>query len=207
QGGNNYKFEYSHDWDNLGLDVYAFKHESELSQFAASNDPFNSVAFHNGRDDATNTDISRGGTGSNLITNRDSKEFGASLDYLLSTNWGEHTFKAGFLKGEGTYEEQTLYPAGPRYTSISAGDAGTTMAQYMGIGGYAWRGPLAISSTDIARLMAATGLTQAQLLAKTFTDTTGNPYNQVNVYRILQSENEGLAYTVKSKQTSAYLQD
>lgn len=210
QGGNNYKFEYSHDWDNLRLSAYAFKHEGELSTLASTSDPFNNVAYHADRASVTNVDTSLGGTGSNIFTSGDRKEFGFDLDYYLSTSWGDHSFKAGLLRSEGSYTEQTSYlgagEAGARYTSISAADAGTTVAQYFS-SAYGWRGSRSINSSDTARIMAATGLTEAQLLAKTFSDTSGNPDGQVNVYRILQSANEGLAYTVKSKQTAFYLQD
>lgn len=210
QGGDNYKLEYSHDWSNLSLGAYAYKHEAELSVLASTDDPFNNVAYHTDRATATNADLNLGGQGSNLITHRDSKEFGLTLDYLLSTDWGDHTFKAGFQRGEGTYEEQTTYmgsgAAGARYTSIDIADSGTTLQQYV-TSGYGWRGARSISSTDIARLVAATGMSADDLWASTFTDTAGNPDGQVNVYRILQSENEGLAYTVTSKQTAFYLQD
>ncbi|MFT3761495.1 MAG: carboxypeptidase regulatory-like domain-containing protein [Pseudoxanthomonas sp.] len=210
QGGDNYKLEYSHDWDNLSLGAYAYKHEAELSSFASTSDPFNDVAHHSDRTTATNADLGLGGTGQNVITARDSKEFGLKLDYLLSTSWGDHTFKTGFLRREGSYMEQTVYmdtgTAGARYSSISADDAGTTLAQYFS-NSYGWAGARAISSSDMARLRAATGMTNEQLLATTFNDTTGNPDGQVNVYRIFQSANDGLGYTVKSKKTSFYLQD
>lgn len=210
QGGDNYKLEYSHDWENLGLSAYTYKHEAEVSDLASTNDPFNNVAYHTNRTTATNADLSLGGAGQNVITNRDSKEFGFNLNYYLSTAFGEHSFKAGFLRGEGTYQEQTTFvgagEAGARYTSIDIADSGTTLAQFFSTG-YGWRGSRAIAAADMDRLVEATGMTSSQLLVSSFTDTTGNPDGQVNVYRILQSANEGLAYRVKSKQTSFYLQD
>ncbi|MFT3763485.1 MAG: carboxypeptidase regulatory-like domain-containing protein [Pseudoxanthomonas sp.] len=190
QGGDNYKFDYTHDWDSVSLNVYGYKHEAEVSDLASDRSAFNNVAYHNNRATATNAELQLGGTGSDLHTYRDTKEFGANLDWSLSTNWGEHDFKFGVLSNEGSYEEQTVYPAGARYTSISAADAGTTLAQYF-TSGYGWTGSRAIGSTDLVRLADATGLTQDQLLAKTFSDTTGNPNGQVNVYRILQSANDG----------------
>src|SRR5690606_8272730 len=116
----------------------------------------------------------------------------------------------GFLRSEGTYTEQTSYlgsgEAGARYTSIGLDDAGVTLAQFLD-SGYGWVGTRQITGTDLARLANATGMTEAQLLASTFSDTTGNPDGQVNMYRILQSANEGEAYTVTSKQTALFLQD
>src|SRR5690606_10616889 len=199
QGGDNYKLEYSHDWENLSIGAYAFKHKGELSSLASSSDPFNNVAYHTNRETKTNADTNLGSSGQNFYTSRDNKEFGFNLDYYLSTDWGDHATRAGFLRSEGTYTEQTSYlgsgEAGARYTSIGLDDAGVTLAQFLD-SGYGWVGTRQITGTDLARLANATGMTEAQLLASTFSDTTGNPDGQVNMYRILQSANEGEAYTV-----------
>src|SRR5690606_8641443 len=45
QGGDNYKVEYSHDWENLKLSLYGFRHESEVSDVAADGTARNNVAF------------------------------------------------------------------------------------------------------------------------------------------------------------------
>lgn len=210
QGGDNYKLEYSHDWENLSLGAYAYKHEGELSSLAATSDPFNNVAYHTDRSSKTNADLNMGGSGSNTFTSRDNKEFGFNLDYYLYTDLGDHSFRAGFQRSEGSYTERVAYlgagAAGARYTSISAADAGVTLDQFLS-SGYGWRGTRQITGTDLARIMEVTGLTEAQLRAKTFSDTTGNPDGQVNMYRIFQSENEGQGYTVTSKQTAMFLQD
>lgn len=210
QGGDNYKIEYSHDWDNFSVSAYAFQHEGELSTLASTPKQFNNVAYHNNRTTKTNSDFNLGGSGSNTVTNRDNEEFGLNFDYYLNTGWGDHAFRAGILRSEGSYTEQVSYlgagAAGARYTSISLGDAGTTMDQYLS-NAHGWTGARAISAGDLARISAATKMTEAQLRASVFNNTTGNPDGQVNVYRILQSANEGLAYTVTNKQTAFFLQD
>ena len=211
QGGDNYKFEYSHDWANLSIGAYAFQHEGQLSTLASTADPFNDVAYHTGRDTKTNADLQLGGAGQNTFTSRDNKEFGFNLDYYLNTdNWGDHSIGAGYLQREGSYTQQVSYlgagAAGSRYTSVGAADAGISLATYLS-NGYGWTGTRSISTSDLGRIAAATGLTTAQLLAKTFSDTTGNPDGQVNMYRIFQSKNAGQAYTVTAEQTAGYLQD
>ncbi|MFT3755391.1 MAG: TonB-dependent receptor [Pseudoxanthomonas sp.] len=206
QGGDNYKLDYSHDWDNVSLNLYGFKHEAELSLLSPESAAFNNVAYHADRATATNAQLNRGGTGSDFYSFRNTEEFGASLDWALSTSWGEHSIKAGFLRNEGSYEERTVYPSGARYTSIDSADSGTTLAQLVD-DSYGWLGPIQLSGDDYERIMEATGMTEAQLDALQFTDTASNPNGQVNVYRILQSANEGLGYTVKNKQTAFFLQD
>src|SRR5690606_16476300 len=74
QGGDNYKLEYSHDWENLSIGAYAFKHKGELSSLASSSDPFNNVAYHTNRETKTNADTNLGSSGQNFYTSRDNKE-------------------------------------------------------------------------------------------------------------------------------------
>ncbi|ODU51495.1 MAG: TonB-dependent receptor [Lysobacteraceae bacterium SCN 69-48] len=210
QGGDNYKVDYSHDWESFSIGAYAFRHEGQLSSLASTSDPFNNVAYHTGRATKTNADLNMGGSGANTFTNRDNKEFGLNFDWYLSSSWGEHTIRGGVLRNEGSYTERVAYlgagAAGARYTSISAADAGITLADYFS-SAYGWRGTRQVQQGDLARIEAATGMTSAQLLASTLSDTTGNPDGMVNVYRILQSANEGLGYTVVNKQTALFLQD
>lgn len=205
-GGDNYKFEYSHDWDNFSIGGYAYKHEGELSSLASTSDPFNNVAYHTDRQNKTNADLNQGGSGTNTYTSRDNEEFGLNFDWYL----GNHTLSAGLLRSEGSYSERVAYlgagAAGARYTSIGLADAGVSLAQFLS-SGYGWTGTRQITSGDLARISAATGLTIDQLRAKTFSNTTGNPDGQVNMYRILQSANEGQGYKVTSKQVAFFLQD
>src|SRR3546814_20831761 len=49
QGGDNYKFEYRHDWDNLSIGLYGFRPEAELPDSAADASPPHDVAFLGGR--------------------------------------------------------------------------------------------------------------------------------------------------------------
>jgi len=124
QGGDNYKIDYSHDWDSFSIGAYAFRHEGQLSSLSSTSDPFNNVAYHTDRTTKTNADLSLGGSGANTLTNRDNEEIGLNFDWYLSTSWGEHTIRGGLLRNEGSYTEQVAYlgagAAGARYTSISS---------------------------------------------------------------------------------------
>ena len=105
QGGDNYKLEYSHDWENLRLGAYAFRHEGEVSNLPVVQDvELNNVAF---RRAATLAERSQGGGGVAIITERNRDEFGLTFDYWLDTDFGSHAFKMGFTATENTYFEDS----------------------------------------------------------------------------------------------------
>ena len=229
QGGDNYKLEYSHDWENLTLNAYGFRHEGEVSQLSAVTDvAFNNVAFRGLP--STLATRSQGGGGVGLITERNRDEFGLSLSYWLDTAFGSHSFKAGFTTSENLYYEDSriLGPDNARYTSIAAGNAGVSFAEFVGTG---WSGSRAIVTADIPRIIGTTGgfgianasaadkayfisvldtnldgvVSAAEINAYRFTSTAGNPTGQVNNYRI--KEVSAAPYTVESKGKTFFLQD
>lgn len=220
QGGDNYKIEYSHDWDNMRIEAYGLRHEGEVSDFAANSIARNNVAF---RRPSTIVEQQQGGAGSNIITERNRDEFGISGEYWLDTDFGSHAFKAGFSASDNNYFEDLTYSSADRaqYTSIGAEFAGVTYAQYTSSG---WSGTRSITATDTTRIlnaMAASansayflGLLDAdhndsisatELGAMQFSGTAGNPTGQVNSYRIVQST--VAPYDVGSEGRTFYLQD
>lgn len=218
QGGDNYKIEYTHDWDSLRLNVYSFNHEGELSVLAANPEPRNDVAFLTGS--PTNADLQLGGSGSNTRTFRNKDELGLSLEYWLDTTWGSHAFKAGYSQSENTYKENQLFTGADRalYTSIATANAGATFQDYTTLN---WTGETDISGVDATRILTAIAanasvrnqldtnsdgmVDAAELNAYQFTSTTGNPNGQVNAYRIVQSV--VAPYDVQSKGKTFYVQD
>src|SRR3546814_5924541 len=84
--GDNYKFEYRHDWDNLSIGLYGFRHEAELTDSAADASTRNDVAFLVGS--PTNADLQLAGSGTNTERWRNRYEFGLTAEYLRSE---EHT--------------------------------------------------------------------------------------------------------------------
>lgn len=229
QGGDNYKLEYSHDWENLSLNAYGFRHEGEVSVISAVTDvAFNNVAFLGLP--STLATRSQGGGGVGLNTERNRDEFGLNLSYWLDTAFGSHSFKAGFTTSENLYFEDSriLGPDNARYSSIAAGNAGVSFATFTGAG---WSGSRSIQTGDIPRIIGTTGgfgianasaadkayftalldtnhdgvVSTAEIQAYQFTSTAGNPTGQVNNYRI--KEVSAAPYTVESKGKTFFLQD
>jgi hypothetical protein len=227
QGGDNYKLEYSHDWDNLLLNAYAFRHEAEVSDIPAVQDvSLNNVAFQY---NAPVSLRSQGGGGTALITERNRDEFGMSLEYFLDTNHGTHTIKGGFSYSDNEYFEDSIITGdGARYSSIGTDSAGVTFDQFVAAG---WFGTRSIVAADIPRIQGLTGgfgianasaadqayftnlldtdhdgvVSADEIRAIVFNSTAGNPTGQVNNYRI--TEVSAAPYTVKSKGKTFYIQD
>ncbi|MGZ9046279.1 MAG: outer membrane beta-barrel protein [Telluria sp.] len=222
QGGDNYKVEYTRDMGDLRVNAYAFRHEGELSTFAADLTTRNDVAFRNAT--PTTAQRSQGGLGSALASSRNRDELGLSADYFIETaSMGTHTLKSGFSVSDNEYVEDSLVlgPDKARYASIAAANAGVTFAEFVGAG---WSGTRSLVSADIPRFITAINaspdkayyvglldsnrdgaVSSAEIQAYRFTSTAGNPTNQVNNYRI--REVQAAPYTVKATGKSFYLQD
>ena len=229
QGGDNYKLDYSHDWDSFRINGYAFRHEGEVTSIPAVSDvEQNNVAFFGLP--STLATRSQGGGGVTTITERNRDEFGISAEYWLDTSFGSHAFKAGFSSSENVYFEDAREtgPSRGRYSSIAAGNAGVSFADFVGPG---WTGTRSIVAADAARIIGSTGgfgianasaadkayftalldtdgvggVTAAEINAYKFTSTAGNPTGQVNNYRIV--EVASAPYSVESKGKTFFLQD
>ncbi len=229
QGGDNYKLEYSRNWDNLLLNVYGFRHEGEVSDTPAVTDvSLNNVAFRTTQG-STIAQRSQGGGGTAIITERNRDEGGLNLEYYLDTDHGTHTIKGGFTYTKNSYfEDSRITGDGARYSSISNANSGTTFAQFVGAG---WAGTRSIVAADLPRILGTTGgfgianasaadqayftnlldtdhdgaISAAEINAITFTSTAGNPTGELNNYRI--KEVSAAPYTVESKGKSLYIQD
>lgn len=224
QGGDNYKLDYTRDMGNLRMNAYAFRHEGEVSTFAADQSTRNDVAFRNASPAPTTAQRSQGGLGSALATSRNRDELGLSAEYFLDTaSMGSHTIKAGFSKSENEYVEDSLVtgPDKARYASIAAANAGVTFAEFVGTG---WAGTRSLVAADVPRFITAINgsankayfvnlldtngdgaVSAAEINAYRFTSTAGNPTGQVNNYRIREAQ--AAPYTVKATGKTVYLQD
>lgn len=222
QGGDNYKLEYSHDWENLRLTAYGFRHEGELSDSAADASATNTIAFQSSAN-ATLAQRNLGGLGYNIINERNRDEFGASLEYWLDTAYGSHTFKLGITSTENEYFEDTVYTGDKaRYTSIDGRYSGLTLDQATSTdAGWTTR-PIVVS--DYGRIINGINasankayflglldtngdgaVSSTELGAYQLTSTDGNPGGYLNNYRILETQTA--PYTVSSKGKTFYLQD
>jgi hypothetical protein len=226
QGGNRYKLEYSRDMENLRVSAYAFRHESEVSSYAADRSALNNVAFRNANPPATIAQRSLGGAGGDTITERNRDEVGVNAEYFWETaNAGTHTFKTGFLVSKNEFFEDSLIsgPDKARYSSIALANAGVSFADFIGSG---WAGTRSIVAADVPRIQTAitgasaadrayfTGLldtnrdgtvSDAEVRAYRFTSTAGNPNGQVNNYRI--REVQAAPYTVEATGKAFFFQD
>ncbi|HEX2139999.1 MAG TPA: TonB-dependent receptor [Woeseiaceae bacterium] len=219
QGGDNYKFAYSHSWENLIATLDYSSHEGELSQLAASNETRNDVAF-SGVPGITNADTELGGTGSNTVTFRNKDEVSLTLEYFLDTDWGYHDVKFGYSQITNEYKNNFVYTGeGAQYTSIGNPNAGITLDDYVET---AWTGAQDIIADDYQRIIDGItesspelveqldtdnsgSLSDTEVGAIVFDSTAGNPNGAVNVYRIVQASQAPL--TFETKGNAIFLQD
>jgi hypothetical protein len=222
QGGDNYKLEYSRDMDNLRVNAYAFRHEGEVSDYAADQSTRNTINFLGVTPSIAQASL--GGAGTDTITKRNRDEIGASGEYFLETaSAGTHTFKAGFLTSKNEYYEDS-HLTGPEkatYQSIALANSGVTFTQFVGSG---WSASKGIVAADIPRIITAINaspdkayfvgvldtnkdgaVSDAEIRAYKFASTAGNPNGQVNNYRT--KEVQAAPYSVRATGKAFYLQD
>lgn len=220
QGGDNYRVDYSHTWDNLQVNAYYWNHKAELSRISADQSARNTVAFRGSGSAIEQRNL--GGAGQNSKTERNSEEYGLKLEYFLETAFGTHTIKGGYAATDNVYFEDETVPGGATYTSIASANAGRTYQDFTtSAAGWTTR-PFAQS--DIPRILSsmvaspsyntfkalldANGdgtISTPEFNALTFASTTGNPNGQVNAYRSLRTVNA--PYEIKSEGRTFYLQN
>ncbi|MFD2366327.1 carboxypeptidase regulatory-like domain-containing protein [Pseudoduganella sp. GCM10020061] len=223
-GGDNYRVDYTRDIGDLRVNAYAFRHEGELSTYAADLSTRNDVAFFHASPAPTVAQRSQGGLGAALATQRNRDEIGLSAEYFFETaSMGTHTIKAGFSRSDNEYVEDSLFtgPESAQYSSIALANAGVSFNEFVGEG---WAGTRSIVAGDIPRvinainaspdkaffvgLLDANGdgaVSEAEIQAYHFNSTAGNPTGQVNNYRSVQVQSS--PYTVKATGKAFYLQD
>jgi hypothetical protein len=221
QGGNNWKFEYSHAWDNLILTANWVSHEGEFSQISLDQTTRNDVAFTD--PSVTNVQTDLGGGGLNSIDFRNKDSINLTLEYFLDTSFGSHEIKFGYsqVDNERLLTAVTPGPESAIYTSIGTADSGTTLQEYVSID---WTGETDITDQDLAGIIAAMAgspnsadflarfdtdnsgaISEAEIGALVFDQTTGNPHDQVNVYRIARTVQGATNY--KTEGNVFFLQD
>jgi hypothetical protein len=203
-GGDNYKLEYSHAWDNLILTGFWTRHEGEDTRAAADKSSRNDVAYLD--QTVTNNELQLGGYGSDLLWDKNKEVYSLVAEYFLDTGLGSHEFKAGYLRTVNeSYQNQVYTGDGAQYNSIAAQYAGVTLDDYTNLD---WAGEVGISPDDynariIPAMMASSNsaaylamldtdgdgmISDTELGALVMNSTAGNPNGQVNAYRIYQSQ-------------------
>ncbi len=203
QGGNNYKFEYSHMWDDFIVNAEFFRHEAENSILAANPTTRADVAYLTGS--PTNADTSLGGLGSDNIRFRNRDEWKLTLEYFLDTNdWGSHAFKFGYANANNDSKVNSVVTGdGSRYSSVAGVDSGLTLGQYTSGG---MTGTVSVSDSDYANIINAMNASADSAYYHDLLDSNGDgaisneelnglvlsnsadPYGNVAVYRSRQVE-------------------
>ncbi|MEQ1730607.1 MAG: TonB-dependent receptor, partial [Vicinamibacterales bacterium] len=223
QGGENYKIDYTRTFGDLLLNAYYFNHKGELSDLAADNTVRDNVGYRSNAG-ATLAQRSQGGLGENRESSRDREEYGINGEYYLDTDFGSHTFKAGYTFTTNTYFENGTVPGNVTYASLAAGSLPnpTSWLTYStGSGAATGYTARSATSVDNARILTAVNanatarasldtdvsgtVTVDELNAMLLTNTAGNPYGNINVYRALRTIDG--AYDVSSEGQTVYLQD
>ncbi|MDA8621249.1 TonB-dependent receptor [Psychrosphaera sp.] len=205
QGGDNYKIDYTHSWDDVVLNAGFMRHESELSDIAKDKSTRNDVAYFADASTTTQSDTDLGGLGSDTLRERNKESYYVNAEYYLDTNdFGYHTIEVGYSAETNENITNSVYTGdSAQYTSIGAADAGTTYDQYANADG--WIGNRDLSDDDAARIAAATGIAEADVANIVFNSTAGNPTGDVNVYRIIQTQQA--ESKLETKGQSFYVQD
>jgi len=220
-GGDNYKFEYSHAWDNFIVTVNYLDHEGEDTRISADSSTQNDVAFTNPL--VSNVDTEQGGYGIDVFWKKNKTSLNLTGEYFLDTGMGSHEIKFGYSDTTNEHYLDEYYTGdGSQYNSIGLADNGATLGDYVGAG---WTGEKALSGTDVNRIIdgmadspdAATYLalfdtdnsgviSTAELQAGlVFDSTAGNPHGEVNVARTRQAQ-QG-AQNFEQLGSALYIQD
>ncbi|MBU3004291.1 TonB-dependent receptor [Paraglaciecola arctica] len=206
QGGDNFKVDYSHTWDDVVVNAGFMSHESELSDLAKDKSTRNDVAYLADAATTTQSDTDLGGLGSDTLRYRNKESAYVNIEYYLDTDFGFHTIEAGYSAETNENITNEVYTGdGAQYTSIAASDAGVTFAEYTDVNS-AWVGVKDLSEDDINRIADETGIDAADVPGIVFDSTAGNPTGDVNAYRIIQTqqaesklETEGQTFYIQDK--------
>jgi hypothetical protein len=204
QGGDNFKIDYSHAWDDLVINAGYMSHESELSDVAKDKSTRNDVAFLTNASSATQTSTDLGGLGSDTLRNRNKSSYYVNAEYYLDTDYGYHTIEAGYSAETNENITNSVYTGdGAQYTSIAAADAGVTFDVYAN--DPAWVGTIDLSDDDAQRIADGAGIDVADVPNIVFNSTAGNPTGDVNAYRIIQTQQA--ESKLETKGQTFYIQD
>lgn len=204
QGGDNYKIDYSHSFDDLVINVGYMSHESELSTLSKDKSTRNDVAYQTNAGSVTQSDTDKGGFGADTLRNRNKSSYYINAEYYLDTqDFGYHTIEVGFSGETNENITNSIYNGdSAQYTSIGAADAGATFDMYAN---GTWVGNIDFSDDDKERIASAIGIAPEDVSDIVFDSSTGNPTGDVNVYRIIQTQQAESKLETKGK--SIYIQD
>ncbi|MFW8591320.1 carboxypeptidase regulatory-like domain-containing protein [Glaciecola sp. 2405UD65-10] len=203
-GGDNFKIDYSHLWDDVVINAGFMRHESELSDLAKDATTRNDVAYLSNAGSASQSDTDLGGLGANTLRDRNKESAYVNVEYYLDTDFGYHTIEAGYSRETNENITNSVYTGdSAQYTSIDDADAGVTFADYTGNQG--WVGSRDLSEDDAERIATAVGIDVEDVASIVFDSTAGNPTGDVNAYRIIQTQQA--ESKLETKGQTFYIQD
>lgn len=202
-GGDNYKIDYSHSWDDVVINTGFMRHEAELSDISKDKTTRSDVAFLTNSPSQAQQEL--GGLGADTLRERNKESYYVNAEYYLDTDdFGYHTIEVGYEAETHENITDSIFTGDTaQYTSIDAADSGVTFKRYVTPTG--WTGTRDLSEDDAERIADNLGITEAQVDAIVFDSTAGNPYGDVNAYRIIQTEQSPSKLEIKGQ--SFYIQD
>jgi hypothetical protein len=220
QGGNRFALNYQRVMSDLLFDVAYTQHDGELSDIAVIREASNTVKYRAGSG-ATLTDEQRGGFGTDTEDIRSTKGISGSVQW----RWKRHVFKGGLeFQRYGRFLNATTV-GGAVYTSIAAGLSGVTAGE-IATGSFTQSLRFdPFNTSDLNGFIATVNglpnrnqfyaafdtngngtITDVEMAAALrYNSTTDNPHNQLNYYRIAQTQDG--AQDFKAQGTSLYVQD
>lgn len=205
QGGDKFKIDYSHAWDDLIINAGFMAHESELSDVAKDKSTRNDVAYLTNTGSITQDQTDKGGLGSDTLRERNKSASYINVEYYLDTaDFGYHTIEAGYETETNENITNSVYTGdSAQYTSIAAADSGVTFDVYAN--DPAWLGTIDLSDDDAQRIADGAGIPVADVPNIVFNSTAGNPTGDVNAYRIIQTQQA--ESKLETKGQTFYIQD
>ncbi|WP_457934704.1 TonB-dependent receptor [Pseudoalteromonas sp. SCSIO 43210] len=214
-GGDNYKLDYSHSWEDLIINAGYMSHEAEYSSVASDKSTRSDVAFLSASPSKAQTDI--GGLGADTLRDRNKKSAYINFEYYLDTDFGEHTIEAGYSVETNENITNSVYNGSTQYNSIAAADSGVSFETYA-IG--SWTGEKGLAAADYVRVAKALNdsgnlhgadtsgdgiVDENEVKAIIFSSSAGNPTDDINAYQIEQVQQAKSKLETKGKMI--YLQD
>ena len=220
QGGNRYSANYQRLWHATLVDVSFTSHDGEVSDLAIIREASNTIKYLS-TDVKTLTDEQRGGFGTDTEDIRSTRGVNGSVQW----SWKQHTFKGGAEFGRyGRFLNATTV-GDAVYTSIAAHLSGVTAGDITtgsytqslrfdpfntsDLGGFISTVNAAPNRAQFYTLFDTNGngtISDVELAAALrYNSTAGNPHQQVNYYRIAQTQDG--AQDFKADGTSMFFQD
>jgi len=222
QGGNRWSANYNRFWGQTLLEVAGTWHDGEVSDLATIRLASNTIKYKS-TDVRTLTDEQRGGFGTDVEDIRSTRGLSGTLQHL----WKQHTFKGGveFMRYGRFLNSTTVGQDAAVFTSIASHLSGVSAAE-IATGSYSqslrfdpfntsdFNGFIATVNGLSNRASFYTAfdansdgtITPAELGAKLlYNSTAGNPDNQINYYRIQQTQDG--AQDFKTNGISLFFQD